>query len=193
MPLVSLAPKEVYRVYGEEEFLACVDLRELAATDCSAHAPPTPPRRRSRRGQREAPVAVAALAGVCALLYVLLAPARTSAPGWHLRASGGRDARTAPARPTRRNTSRDAVRFGVPVRRLGGTPAARLGVGQAVGSHVPSERRSRRSPHEQRSSARATGVRPQALVAAPRATPPAVRTPASSAAVAASAEFGFER
>ncbi len=192
MPFLTPAAKEVYRVYGEEEFFACGDLLGLAAGDGSAQAPPTPPRRGSQRRHREASVAVAALAGVGALLHVLLVSARTPAPARHRRARNGAYAGTASPRPAGRDSTHELAWSGVPVRRLGGTPADRSSARRAVVSHVPSARRSSRSPLAERSSTRHAAVGANAPVT--NQTPPPARMPASSAVAAtASVEFGFER
>jgi len=197
VPRLSLAPKEIYRVYGEEEFLACVDLDEANLPDGSPQSPPVQSRRRSRRGQRDTPVMLAALAGACALSYVLLAPARTPWPILHSR---GRHGGRAPSRRLAwRAIGRDSI-AAVPMGRPDGVAHEHTGIERVATSLAAAAQGGRRRPgRAKRVGGRDEVASAQPPVAAQTLAPPAqtvgppAPTQASPAAVAASAEFGFER
>lgn len=182
-------PREVYRVYGEEEFLACADLRD-----------PTPLAPAARM-QRHGLLVTASLAAACAFVYVAAAPwsrsgtprsemaARARPPRWPAR-------EPPPAAAVGPTTAVPAVP--VPAPRLSALASRALTRG-----HDPrkSDRRGQRPVSRSRRArtvvARApaadehASAQPQARVDSPASARPR-SGPTRGPGEAASVEFGFE-
>jgi hypothetical protein len=184
MTLLRRAPREVYGVYGEEEYLEGLEHEPLAGDEgehfgehhaVAAGGPA--PNEGARAGRRRRVVALAALAaGVCAVGVVAAASkhaAVTAVDPGQVAARRGPAARMSlPQRPR-------AERAGAPARRRA---VRRVRVTRA---RPPRERRSTRTPET------AIPVRPRLI--GDTATPSESARVVDSARAAQPTEFGFER
>ena len=191
LALLRSGPRQVYRIYSEEDYLACVDLRAQSET-----APPQAPAARPVLSAREqcSPderahrgiSSAAALAAVCLLLGVLVG----SRLGHSSRAPAPRTERVAP-----RGRSYSRPRQG-PVRRTAASGARPRVQGRTRARVLAS----RRSASRIRLHARARAGAALRVATAPTSRPTATAAPvartsprANPSTAVAAAEFGFER
>jgi len=193
LALLGGGPREVYRIYSEEDYLACADLLEESELAPAQAAAPPPPEQHLAPDERPHRwiSSAAALAAACMLLGVLV--------GSHL----GRRGRDAPP-PTERAGQHGTTSAGQKPRSARRPVASRMRPPIRHRARARGRARNRRaSPVPAPARARAERALRSTTTTAPRRTATAALAQAASAAprlprqgaptAAAAAEFGFER